>query len=177
MSCKRLIVSAIVTPNRLSHCNWFDYKVILNLPVFSAGQFCVVRNSSSRNLWKNILQIWQQSRDSCKVRINFSLFFFRFTIIVIRYINNRNDGTIQTKTTVNLDLILNLKRHKQLRNSWNTIGELLNPASFVSLHRKGVRSIIALLPLLGVTSLLGFFIEFHYILTYLFILLNSTQVK
>ncbi|XP_015780085.1 PREDICTED: uncharacterized protein LOC107357960 [Acropora digitifera] len=45
----------------------------------------------------------------------------------------------------------------------------------VILARKGLRSIIALLPLLGVTWLLGFFIEFHYILTYLFIWLNSIQ--
>ncbi|XP_068742841.1 uncharacterized protein [Montipora capricornis] len=45
----------------------------------------------------------------------------------------------------------------------------------VIIAKKGLRSIIALLPLLGVTSLLGFFIEFHYTLTYLYILLNSTQ--
>ncbi|XP_074614543.1 adhesion G-protein coupled receptor D1-like [Acropora palmata] len=45
----------------------------------------------------------------------------------------------------------------------------------VILARKGLRSIIALLPLLGVTWLLGFFIEFHAILTYLFIWLNSIQ--
>ncbi|XP_068742843.1 uncharacterized protein [Montipora capricornis] len=45
----------------------------------------------------------------------------------------------------------------------------------VIIAKKGLRSIIALLPLLGVTSLLGFFIEFHYTLTYVYILLNSTQ--
>ncbi|XP_068709163.1 uncharacterized protein [Montipora foliosa] len=45
----------------------------------------------------------------------------------------------------------------------------------VIIAKKGLRSIIALLPLLGVTSLLGFFIEFHYALTYVYILLNSTQ--
>ena len=70
-----------------------------NLLVFSAGKFCVVRNSSSRNLWKNILQIWQQSRYSCKVRIGFSL-FFPFTKTVIRYINKRTDSTISTKATL-----------------------------------------------------------------------------
>ena len=80
ISSKRLIVSAIVTPARLSHCNVFDHNVILHLLVFSAGQFCVVRNSSLRNLWKNILQIWQQSRDSCKVRISFSFFPFHKTV-------------------------------------------------------------------------------------------------
>ncbi|CAH3022119.1 unnamed protein product, partial [Porites evermanni] len=41
--------------------------------------------------------------------------------------------------------------------------------------RKGLRSTIALLPLLGVTWLVGFFIELHYAVGYLFILLNSTQ--
>ena len=44
-------------------------------------------------------------------------------------------------------------------------------------HRRGLRSIIALLPLLGVTWLVGFFVEFHYAVGYLFILLSSTQVK
>ncbi|XP_068707413.1 corticotropin-releasing factor receptor 1-like [Montipora foliosa] len=45
----------------------------------------------------------------------------------------------------------------------------------VIIAKKGLRSIIALLPLLGVTSLLGFLIKFHYALTYVYILLNSTQ--
>lgn len=44
------------------------------------------------------------------------------------------------------------------------------------LYRKGMRSIVALLPLLGVTYTLGYFISFHTVVAYLFILLNSTQV-
>ena len=138
MSCKCLIVSAIVTPDRLSHCNVFERNVILNLLVFSVGrtisfvyllgQFCVVRNSSSRNLWKNILQIWQQSRYSCKVRIGFSL-FFPFIKTVIRYINKRTDSTISTKATletrslvvITANLVLNLKRHKQLSEKLGNI--------------------------------------------------------
>ena len=99
----------------------FDWNVRPNLLVFSAGKFCVVRNSSSRNLWKNIRQIWQQSRYSCKVRIGFSL-FFPFTKTVIRYVNKRTDSTISTKATletrslvvITANLVLNLKRHKQL---------------------------------------------------------------
>ncbi|KAL9982934.1 hypothetical protein ACROYT_G005049 [Oculina patagonica] len=45
----------------------------------------------------------------------------------------------------------------------------------VTMTKKGLRSIVALLPLLGVTWLLGFFIEFHTAVGYVFILLNSTQ--
>ncbi|XP_066029944.1 uncharacterized protein [Pocillopora verrucosa] len=41
--------------------------------------------------------------------------------------------------------------------------------------RKGLRSIAALLPLLGVTWLLGFFIHWSEVLAYLFIILNSSQ--
>lgn len=41
--------------------------------------------------------------------------------------------------------------------------------------RKGLRSIATLLPLLGVTWLLGFFIQWSEFLAYLFIILNSTQ--
>lgn len=41
--------------------------------------------------------------------------------------------------------------------------------------KKGIRSTVALLPLLGVTWLLGFFVELHHAVTYIFILLNSTQ--
>ncbi|CAH3158045.1 unnamed protein product, partial [Pocillopora meandrina] len=41
--------------------------------------------------------------------------------------------------------------------------------------KKGIRSIVALLPLLGVTWLLGFFVELHHAVVYIFILLNSTQ--
>ena len=48
---------------------------------------------------------------------------------------------------------------------------------YLAFHRRGLRSTIALLPLLGVTWLVGFFLEFHYAVGYLFILLNSTQVK
>ncbi|KAL9982927.1 hypothetical protein ACROYT_G005042 [Oculina patagonica] len=45
----------------------------------------------------------------------------------------------------------------------------------VKISKKGLRSIVALLPLLGVTWLVGFFIEFHIVVGYVFILLNSTQ--
>ncbi|KAL9982391.1 hypothetical protein ACROYT_G004426 [Oculina patagonica] len=45
----------------------------------------------------------------------------------------------------------------------------------VEVTKRGLRSIVALLPLLGVTWLLGFFIEFHIAVGYAFILLNSTQ--
>ena len=36
-----------------------------------AGKFGAVRDSSSRHLWQNILQIWQQSRCDCEVRKHF----------------------------------------------------------------------------------------------------------
>ena len=36
---------------------------------------------------------------------------------------------------------------------------------------------MALLPLLGVTWLVGFFLDLHYAVGYLFILLNSAQVQ
>ena len=106
----------------------FHWNVRPNLLVFSAGKFCVVRNSSSRNLWKNILQIWQQSRYSCKVRIGFSL-FFPFTKTVIRYVNKRTDSTISTKATletrslvvITANLVLNLKRQKQLSEKLGNI--------------------------------------------------------
>ncbi|XP_073256022.1 vasoactive intestinal polypeptide receptor 1-like isoform X2 [Porites lutea] len=39
--------------------------------------------------------------------------------------------------------------------------------------RRGIRSTVALLPLLGVTWLLGFFVDFHDSLKYAFILMNS----
>ncbi|KAL9982816.1 hypothetical protein ACROYT_G004923 [Oculina patagonica] len=45
----------------------------------------------------------------------------------------------------------------------------------VKITKKGLKSIVALLPLLGVTWLVGFFIEFHIAVGYMFILLNSTQ--
>lgn len=41
--------------------------------------------------------------------------------------------------------------------------------------KKGLRSTVALLPLLGVTWLLGFFVELHHAVAYIFILLNSSQ--
>lgn len=37
--------------------------------------------------------------------------------------------------------------------------------------------IMTLLPLLGITYLVGFFLEFHTAVRYLFIMLNSTQVQ
>ena len=53
---------------------------------------------------------------------------------------------------------------------------VIDPLKFLSSYRKGLRSIAALLPLLGVTWLLGFFIHWSEVLAYLFIILNSTQV-
>ena len=53
---------------------------------------------------------------------------------------------------------------------------VIDPLRFLSSYRKGLRSIAALLPLLGVTWLLGFFIHWSEVLAYLFIILNSTQV-
>ena len=47
---------------------------------------------------------------------------------------------------------------------------------FFLYHRRGLRSIMALLPLLGITYLVGFFAEFHIAVAYVFVLLNSTQV-
>ncbi len=47
---------------------------------------------------------------------------------------------------------------------------------FYSYHRKGLKSVATLLPLLGVTWLFGLFIDFHEVLAYIFILLTSTQV-
>lgn len=44
-------------------------------------------------------------------------------------------------------------------------------------HRRGLKSVAALLPLLGVTWLLGFVVQWSEVLLYLFIILNSTQVK
>ena len=47
----------------------------------------------------------------------------------------------------------------------------------MSLYRRGIRSTVALLPLLGVTWLLGFFVDFHYSVKYAFILVNSLMVS
>ena len=49
--------------------------------------------------------------------------------------------------------------------------------STVSYCRKGLKSIVALLPLLGVTFLLGFFIDFHVAVAYAYVVLNSNLVK
>ena len=43
--------------------------------------------------------------------------------------------------------------------------------------RKGLKAIFALLPLLGVTFLLGFFVDFYVTVEYAFVLLNSIQVN
>ncbi|KAM7427049.1 G-protein coupled receptor [Porites harrisoni] len=45
----------------------------------------------------------------------------------------------------------------------------------VKFARKGIRSMLALLPLLGVTYILGYFLQFHIAVQFLFVLLNSTQ--
>ena len=45
------------------------------------------------------------------------------------------------------------------------------------LSRKGLKAIFALLPLLGMTFLLGFFVDFHVAVEYAFVLLNSIQVN
>ena len=47
----------------------------------------------------------------------------------------------------------------------------------MSLYRRGIRSTLALLPLLGVTWLLGFFVDFHDSVKYAFILVNSLMVS
>ena len=61
-------------------------------------------------------------------------------------------------------------------NIYFVISAWMNYLLQLFLIRKGIRSIVALLPLLGVTWLLGFFVEFHHAVVYIFILLNSTQV-
>ncbi|KAK3751367.1 hypothetical protein QZH41_009313, partial [Actinostola sp. cb2023] len=43
--------------------------------------------------------------------------------------------------------------------------------------RKGLKCIAALLPLLGVSWLLGFTVNLHWVLAYIFIIINSSQVK
>ena len=79
-------------------------------------------------------------------------------------------GILQVRSqTVTRSLELLTGHFQQLLDLFN-----LNVFSFYS--RSGLRSVTALLPLLGVTWLLGFFIEFHTAIAYLFILLNSTQV-
>ena len=51
----------------------------------------------------------------------------------------------------------------------------------VTLHlvssRLGVRACVVLAPLLGVTWLIGFLVPLHIAFSYIFVILNSTQVK
>ena len=47
----------------------------------------------------------------------------------------------------------------------------------MSLYRRGIRSTVAQLPTLGVTWLLGFFVDFHDSVKYAFILVNSLMVS
>jgi len=49
------------------------------------------------------------------------------------------------------------------------------PTDNVEKARRGLKSVAALLPLLGVTWLLGFVVQWSEVLLYLFIILNSTQ--
>jgi len=51
------------------------------------------------------------------------------------------------------------------------------PQDKVTFTKRGMRIIMTLLPLLGITYLVGFFLEFHTAVRYLFIMLNSTQVQ
>ena len=53
----------------------------------------------------------------------------------------------------------------------------MNRERLFFLSRKGLKAIFALLPLLGVTFLLGFFVDCHVAVEYAFVLLNSIQVK
>ena len=43
--------------------------------------------------------------------------------------------------------------------------------------RLGVRACVVLAPLLGVTWLIGFLVPLHIAFSYIFVILNSTQVK
>nr|XP_058959984.1 adhesion G protein-coupled receptor F4-like [Pocillopora verrucosa] len=61
-----------------------------------------------------------------------------------------------------------------LRMSFGRIGSTMQLRPFF-LSRKGLKAIFALLPLLGVTFLLGFFVDFHVAVEYAFVLLNSIQ--
>lgn len=58
-----------------------------------------------------------------------------------------------------------------LRVSFGIIGS----TSYLQTTRKGLKAIFALLPLLGVTFLLGFIVEFHAAVEYAYVLLNSIQ--
>ena len=44
-------------------------------------------------------------------------------------------------------------------------------------YRLGVRACVVLAPLLGVTWLIGFLVPLHIAFSYIFVILNSTQVK
>ncbi|XP_028518396.1 uncharacterized protein LOC114576278 [Exaiptasia diaphana] len=41
--------------------------------------------------------------------------------------------------------------------------------------KRGIKGVFALFPLLGITWLLGFLVSFHWVLTYIFIIVNSSQ--
>ena len=58
----------------------------------------------------------------------------------------------------------------------------MNPWAFkVTIYlvssRLGVRGCVVLAPLLGVTWLIGFLVPLHIAFSYIFVILNSTQVK
>ena len=53
----------------------------------------------------------------------------------------------------------------------------MNRERLFFLSRKGLKAISALLPLLGVTFFLGFFVDFHVAVEYAFVLFNSIQVN
>ncbi|KAJ7376743.1 hypothetical protein OS493_032799 [Desmophyllum pertusum] len=59
-----------------------------------------------------------------------------------------------------------------LRVSYGKISAKYGKMS-VEATKKGLKSIVTLLPLLGVTFLLGFFIDFHVAVAYAFVVLNS----
>ena len=72
-------------------------------------------------------------------------------------------------------LAVNIPHLYSVGDNWSSFHSRWK-AKFLSSYRKGLRSIAALLPLLGVTWLLGFFIHWSEVLAYLCIILNSTQV-
>lgn len=69
--------------------------------------------------------------------------------------------------------------HPDIAQAWRnprTAGNSINGCTW-SNYRKGLKTIVALLPLLGVTFLLGFFSHLHVAVAYAYISLNSIQVK
>ncbi|KAL9983045.1 hypothetical protein ACROYT_G005169 [Oculina patagonica] len=60
-----------------------------------------------------------------------------------------------------------------LRVSYGKISAKYGKTS-VNAAKKGLKTIVTLLPLLGVTFLLGFFVDFHVAVSYAFVLFNST---